>query len=104
MIIGTEEGNWVAGLLPVGAVLVCIPAGMMANLQGRKMALIEIAILQIGASVLSTFANAVIYLYIARFVSGLAMGAYCVLIPMYIPEIAEKSIRGKKFFLMRFLV
>ncbi len=67
----------------------------MANFQGRKMALIEVTILQICASILSTFANAVICLYIARFVSGLAFGAYCVLIPMYIPEIAEKSVRGK---------
>ncbi len=94
-IIEMEEGNWIAALIPLGAVFGCIPVGIIADLQGRKLTLIQIAALQICASILETFAFNVIWLYIARFILGLVVGAFCVLIPMYITEIAEKSIRGK---------
>lgn len=40
------------------------------------------------------FAQNVIYLYIARFLGGLAGGGVFVLIPCYVAEIAEDKIRG----------
>ncbi len=95
-VIELEEGDWIAALLPLGAIVGSIPVGIISDLQGRKTTIIQIAVLQISASVLATFASHVTSLYIARFLGGIVMGAFSVLIPMYITEIAEKSIRGKQ--------
>ncbi|KAK9873133.1 hypothetical protein WA026_021368 [Henosepilachna vigintioctopunctata] len=61
---------------------------------GRQKSLIIAACNSLTASVLIIIANRVEYLYVARFLTGLAMDVAFVSAPMYVAEIADQKIRG----------
>lgn len=49
------------------------------------------------------FAKSAMVFYIARLIGGLGLGALCAMVPMYIGEIAEESIRGMHNYLPLYL-
>lgn len=61
---------------------------------GRQKSLIIAASNSLTACVLVIIANRVEYLYVARFLTGLAMDVAFVSAPMYVAEIADQKIRG----------
>lgn len=91
-----EEEEKIAALMPFGGLIGCLPAGFLADSFGRKSTLIIFSVPWIISWVLTTFATNVYMLYVARFIGGIVCGIYCGILPMYINEISEKSIRGKK--------
>ncbi|KAF5291211.1 hypothetical protein FQA39_LY14453 [Lamprigera yunnana] len=61
---------------------------------GRKNSILVACVKNIISWILISFATSVEYLYVARFLSGIAGDVAFVSAPMYIGEIADKKIRG----------
>ena len=89
-----SEESWVSSLLAVGAVLGAVPAGKIADRIGRKAAIIATSLPFLVSWLVIIFCRDLTSLYIARFIGGIGSGASCVLVPVYIGEVAEASIRG----------
>lgn len=92
--VNQEEGSWIGSLMAVGAFLGALPAGTATDMFGRKLSLLAIGIPFIISWALIAYASSVNMLYIARFIAGFATGASSAIVPVYIGEIAENSIRG----------
>lgn len=92
--VSKGEFSWVGSAMTLGAACVCIPIGILINLIGRKLAMLLLVIpFTIGWALL-IWAQNVAMMYVARFLLGIAGGAFCVAAPMYTGEIAQKEIRG----------
>lgn len=85
----------IAAFTPLGAIIGAIPAGIIADTFGRKLVLIIFTVPWIGTWILTTFAGSISMLYAARFISGIIVGLFCAVLPMYVNEIAENSVRGE---------
>ncbi|XP_012255544.2 facilitated trehalose transporter Tret1-like [Athalia rosae] len=94
LYVNEEQGSWVGSLMAIGAIIGAVPAGGLADKLGRKKTILATAIPYITGWIMITFANNVLTLYFARLLGGIGVGATCVLVPMYIAEIAEPAIRG----------
>ncbi|XP_034484214.1 facilitated trehalose transporter Tret1-2 homolog isoform X1 [Drosophila innubila] len=89
-----EEFSWVGAFMTLGAACVCIPIGFLINQIGRKWTMLLLVLPFILGWALLIWAQNVVMMYIARFILGIAGGAFCVTAPMYTGEIAQKDIRG----------
>lgn len=89
-----NEGTWVGSLVAIGAIVGPFPAGICADLLGRKRALLAVAIPFMMSWVILAVANSVYLLYIGRIISGFSNGWGMTLLPMYIGEIATPEARG----------
>jgi SP family facilitated glucose transporter-like MFS transporter 8 len=92
--ITDQEASWVVSLLALGAASGGPPFGILMNMVGRKLAVLALSLPVAVGWVLIVCTSSVAWLYIARFLSGLALGGVSFVIPIYIAEIAEPSIRG----------
>lgn len=96
-IMQTErEEEIIAAIMPLGALVGSFFAGFLADLFGRKFTMSIFTLPWIVSWLMTTFAPNVSILYGARFLGGLVGGVFCGILPLYINEIAEDSIRGKK--------
>lgn len=86
--------GWIGSFVTLGAMLTCIPYGMVCDTIGRRGALLLLIIPYSIGWALIIWAKTLLMLYIGRFVTGMAAGACCVAAPLYINEIATKEIRG----------
>ncbi|KAL1491479.1 hypothetical protein ABEB36_012072 [Hypothenemus hampei] len=86
--------GWISGCATLGAMLICFPIGFICDAIGRKWACLLTIIPFTLGWVLVIFANNEAMLYVGRFFTGLAGGAFCVAAPLYTSEIAETRIRG----------
>ncbi|XP_058797884.1 facilitated trehalose transporter Tret1-like [Phymastichus coffea] len=89
-----EQASWVSSLLAIGSMMGALPAGVVANSIGRKRTILLLAIPFLLSWAIILFVSKVWMLYAARFIVGLAVGAACVLVPTYLSEIAEPSVKG----------
>ncbi|XP_014609812.1 PREDICTED: facilitated trehalose transporter Tret1-like [Polistes canadensis] len=89
-----DETSWITSLLALGAILGAVPAGKIADFFGRKLAMGLTAIPFLISWITLIFTRNIIGVYVARFIGGIGSGAACVLVPVYIGEIAQASIRG----------
>lgn len=92
--ISEQESSWVGSLLSLGAALGGPPFGMMVNKMGRKRALLALSLPVTASWIVIACTRSVIWLCIARFASGITLGGVCFVVPIYVAEIAEPSIRG----------
>lgn len=92
--ISATEFSWIGSLTPLGAGVICIPIGILADIIGRKYSMLLMVIPFSVGWLLIIFANSVLMFYFGRFITGLSGGAFCVTAPMYAVEIAESEIRG----------
>jgi SP family arabinose:H+ symporter-like MFS transporter len=87
------------GLVGASAILGCIPGAMFAGLLsdrfGRKRMLFLCAILFAVSGILSAFPQNLRQFLIARFISGLGIGASSMICPVYIAELAPEKWRGR---------
>lgn len=86
--------GWIGSFATLGAMVMCFPIGIMCDKIGRKPAMLLLTIPFMVGWLLIIFANSLVMVYIGRFITGMAGGAFCVSAPMYTSEIAEKEIRG----------
>ncbi|XP_036334522.1 facilitated trehalose transporter Tret1-like [Rhagoletis pomonella] len=90
----TNEYAWIGSLMTLGAATVCLPVGVLITIIGPKWTMMFMVIpFEIGWA-LMIFAQNQIMMYIARFLTGMAGGAFCVCAPMYCTEISQKEVRG----------
>ncbi|XP_022172838.1 facilitated trehalose transporter Tret1-like [Myzus persicae] len=90
-----DQGSWVGSLIAIGAIFGSIPAGRTADLIGRKPVIAFLSLPFIISWSMIYFATEVWHLYVARLIAGTCLGGITATVPMYIGEIAEKSIRGE---------
>lgn len=93
-LLDTKESSLVSSILAIGAAIVALPVGFLAQKIGRRPTILILAIPFMINWLLTIFANGSGMLIAARFFAGLGTGGTCVAAPMYIGEIAETSIRG----------
>lgn len=92
--LSENQISWISSLLALGAIVGAIPAGKIADRIGRKWAMVLTVVPFAASWLILVTTRSVISIYAARFVGGVGAGAACVLVPVYIGEIAQASIRG----------
>lgn len=90
----TDEASWVASLLNLGRFLGAIAGGVGVEFIGTRRTLIVVGFPLLLAFICIIVANSVIWLYIARILSGLSMGMTFCSFPIFLGEISKPSIRG----------
>ncbi|KAL2731542.1 facilitated trehalose transporter Tret1-2 [Vespula maculifrons] len=92
--ITMDESSWIGSLVALGAAGGSFLAGYAAEKFGRKYSLLFCVVpYSIGWALIGT-ANSVIQFYIARIIFGIALSFAFTVVPMYVGEIAETSVRG----------
>lgn len=86
--------KWIGSCATLGAMIMCFPTGIICEKIGRRLALLLLTVPLVGGWLFIIFANCVMMIYIGRFITGMALGAFLVVAPLYTSEIAEKGIRG----------
>ncbi|XP_076249998.1 facilitated trehalose transporter Tret1-like isoform X2 [Rhynchophorus ferrugineus] len=92
--ISHSDVTWLESIYLIGG-LAGLPVTIYSvDKLGRKASILLAAFISLVAWILIGVADNVIYLYIARFMTGLSGDVAFVAAPMYIAEIADKKIRG----------
>ncbi|MFO1512630.1 MAG: sugar porter family MFS transporter [Verrucomicrobiota bacterium] len=90
---------WQEGIAGASAILGCVPgamvAGFLSDRFGRRQVLFVCAILYALSGLLSTVPRTFTEFLVARFISGLGIGASSMICPVYIAEMATKNWRGR---------
>ncbi|XP_028179113.1 facilitated trehalose transporter Tret1-like [Ostrinia furnacalis] len=89
----TEE-SLVGSLPSLGAMVGTAVVGPLIEIFGRKLGGVAVSLPFVLSWALIAISKTSILILAARFISGIAGGAYLVLGPMFISEVAEDSIRG----------
>lgn len=94
------------GLAGASAILGCIPGAMLAGFLsdrfGRRKILFLCAVLYAASGVLSAVPRTFGEFLLARFISGVGIGASSMICPVYIAEMAPKAWRGRLGSLFQF--
>jgi SP family arabinose:H+ symporter-like MFS transporter len=90
---------WQEGIAGASAILGCIPGAMLAGFLsdrfGRRKVLFVCGILYALSGVLSAVPRTFAEFLVARFISGIGIGASSMICPVYIAEMATKKWRGR---------
>nr|CAD7571037.1 unnamed protein product [Timema californicum] len=89
-----EDASWIGSLICIGAILSVPVFSYLVNNQSRKIAGYSAALPLIPSWLLVIFANSKSMLHSARFIAGLSCGGGTVVIPLFVAEISEDSVRG----------
>ncbi|XP_073969279.1 trehalose transporter 1-like protein isoform X2 [Rhodnius prolixus] len=89
-----HESSWIGSLVAVGACIGALPVGPLTEIFGRRLVILCSAGPLLISWMLIFCATSVYFLYIARLIAGVGVGAVCTTVPTYISEIAEPRIRG----------
>ena len=99
----TAQQIVVASLL-LGAVFGALFGGPLADRVGRRRAIMTAAAIFLLGSLASALATGVVFLAVARFVLGLAVGGAGMVVPVYIAESSPSRVRGSLVSLQQFLI
>lgn len=92
--VSNEQWSWIGANATLGGIVSCLIIGIIMDIFGRKTTMLSLIVpFSIGWSLI-IWPTSVAMLYIGRFLIGFAGGAFFVVAPAYIGEIASKSIRG----------
>lgn len=107
-IPGVSSGlaSWIGPLFALGAFVAGPFAFYLINKIGRKWTLIAFSVPMFVGYVLLTvsyFLESISVLLTGRFLTGFSGGAYALVAPLYVSEMAEKSVRGSLASLMQLM-
>jgi MFS family permease len=92
--ITSDQWSWVTSIYNVGCSISCLIVGFLMNKYGRKWTMIGFVFpFVIGWSLL-IWAQNFTMMVVARFILGVAGGAFYIAMPQYTTEIAENDVRG----------
>lgn len=94
LVIDDSVLGWIGSFTALGAMLMCFPIGIICDYLGRKLTMLLLIIPFCVGWLLLIFATNLEMVYVGRFITGMAGGAFCVTAPLYTSEIAEKEVRG----------
>ncbi|KAF7541310.1 hypothetical protein G7054_g676 [Neopestalotiopsis clavispora] len=87
--------GWIVAIATAGAFFGCLACISLADKIGRRLALQLFTLVYIAGVLGQTFSNGNLSgLYASRFIAGVGIGVTTVLPPIYLSEIAPRSIRG----------
>ncbi|KAJ8981381.1 hypothetical protein NQ317_002575 [Molorchus minor] len=89
-----SEIGWIGSFVTLGAMAMCIPTGFVCDLIGRKKTLLLLVIPFTVGWLLILLAENILMIYFGRIITGMAVGACCIATPLYVSEIAHKTLRG----------
>ncbi|XP_047365216.1 facilitated trehalose transporter Tret1-like [Vespa velutina] len=92
--ITADESSWIGSLVAIGAAVGSFAAGYSAERFGRKYTLLFCVVPYLIGWALIATAHNVAQFYVARLIFGVALSFAFTVVPMYVGEIAETSIRG----------
>ena len=79
----------------IGAIIGAPLAGIMADLRGRRLAIVLVLVTLSATSVLGAFAPDITTLIAARFLGGIAIGAYPPLLFSFLTDLMPPRLRGR---------
>lgn len=89
-----DQKSWISAWTPIGAIFGALPAGFFADLFGRKKTMIIFTVPWIASWAMLIFGTSIYMVYASRFISGVITGLFCAVLPLYVNEISEDSVRG----------
>ncbi|XP_055636854.1 facilitated trehalose transporter Tret1-like [Toxorhynchites rutilus septentrionalis] len=93
-VISSSEAGWIGSIGTVGCVVAVLICGWVAEMVGRKAALVLIGVTQLASWVVVLFASDLTMIYAFRILGGFAGGGTFSIVPMFVSEISEDRIRG----------
>lgn len=90
----TAQGSWIGSLIALGGFFGNLLFGWLSGRVGRKPLLLAAVVPMFLGWALIYVAPHVNYLYAARLLLGISGGAGCVVVPVFVTEIASVHIRG----------
>uniref|UniRef100_A0A060T9X3 ARAD1D18194p n=1 Tax=Blastobotrys adeninivorans TaxID=409370 RepID=A0A060T9X3_BLAAD len=100
----TNENGAVVALFTGGAFFGAFFASFMSDLLGRRGTIVGATILFVVGGVVQAAAQALSYMHAGRFIAGVGVGIYCMIIPLYQAELCHPSIRGRVTALQQFFL
>ncbi|CAG9853755.1 unnamed protein product [Phyllotreta striolata] len=93
--MANEELEWAGSCCTLGAMAACLPIGFLADALGRKPTCLATVAPFVLGWLLITYSMNHLMVYVGRVLTGAAGGAFVVIGPIYIAEIAQTHIRGR---------
>jgi MFS family permease len=93
--LGTVATSWVTGAAVLGAFVGALGFGRIADLFGRKVVYVTVAVLMIVGALASAMAPDVVFLVAARFVLGMGIGGDYPVSAVLMSEYSNRDDRGK---------
>jgi len=96
--------GWIVGSLMAGAVLGALIAGQISKNYGRRAAILISSIIFLVGVCLVVFAQSITVLIIGRILLGVGVGISSFAAPLYVSEVAPKTVRGKAISIFDFMI
>ncbi|MGH3733195.1 MAG: MFS transporter [Acidimicrobiales bacterium] len=93
--LGTLATSWVTGAAILGAFVGAFTFGRIADIFGRKIVYVTVAVIMIAGALSSALAPSLVWLVIARFVLGLGIGGDYPVSAVLMSEYANRNDRGR---------
>ncbi|XP_037710220.1 facilitated trehalose transporter Tret1 [Drosophila subpulchrella] len=93
--IDVAEASWLGAVISIGGITGNFSFSYLMNRFGRKVSIYALAVPHTCIWFLFYFAQNIEMLYVARVCAGLTGGGMFVVLPIFIGEIADNSIRGR---------
>ncbi|XP_017075855.1 LOW QUALITY PROTEIN: facilitated trehalose transporter Tret1 [Drosophila eugracilis] len=93
--IDVAEASWLGAVISIGGISGNFSFSYIMNRFGRKVSIYALAVPHTCIWFLFYFAQSIEWLYVARVCAGLTGGGMFVVLPIFIGEIADNSIRGR---------
>ncbi|KAH8267473.1 hypothetical protein KR018_006737 [Drosophila ironensis] len=93
--IDVDQASWLGAVISIGGISGNFSFSYLMNRFGRKVSIYALAVPHTCIWFLFYFAQSIEMLYVARVCAGLTGGGMFVVLPIFIGEIADNSIRGR---------
>ncbi|XP_076165470.1 facilitated trehalose transporter Tret1-like isoform X1 [Ptiloglossa arizonensis] len=99
-----QESSWICASVAVGATVGSLPAKIIADKIGRKKSILLSSLVLSLCWFVIGFARSKLWLFVSRFVAGVACGGSSAVVPMFLFEIANETVRESLWTIFQFQV